>query len=153
MLGRFALVAVPALLLASSPALAQKNRCAQLEKPTSTQGTISPSVGDNSVVVVRGPGCFISANLSRQGEDPTGATGVTLEIDGRFVVDTSIEALINEGATSINTFGVMAQRGDGLDSVSIGFPQPLFFKDSVVLGVFVMGPGIVQVIGLVITAR
>jgi hypothetical protein len=153
MLRRFALVTVPALLLASSPALSQKNLCAQLEKATSTQGTITPQVGDNNVVVVRGPGCFISASLARQGEDPTGVTFVSLEIDGRFVVDTSIEGLINEGATSINTFGVMVQRGDARDSVSIGFPEPLFFRDSLVLGVFVRGPGIVQVIGLVITAQ
>ncbi|HEX2135399.1 MAG TPA: hypothetical protein VHG30_05750, partial [Microvirga sp.] len=126
---------------------------AQLDNAIRTQGILpNPSAGLQEVVAVEGPGCFISANLVRQGDDQ-GVTVVQLEIDGQFVVNRSIEALINAGATSINTFGVMVQRSGALNSVTIGFPEPLFFSDSLVLSATVGGAGIAQLFGEVITAE
>jgi hypothetical protein len=122
--------------------------------PKRTQGLIT-NVAANSthpLVILKGPGLFLSAAISKQGGN-TDLTFIILDIDGQNVVNISVAALINLGLASQNSYGVMAfKSGAGLDTVTIGWPYPITFKKELNLRVTVNEPGVVQILGNVLTA-
>lgn len=109
--------------------------------------------GEHELVYLTGPGTFVAARIVRQEDDPAvGLTEVALIIDGRPVVQRNIEALKNWGMTQNNPFGVMLMSDplEGIDTVTIGFSQPIYFEESLVLKANVADDDVVQILGTVI---
>ena len=120
--------------------------------PQYTQGLKAPaSKATHNLVTLKGPGLFISANVSKQG-GPTGLTFVGLEIDGRAVANLSFAAARNLGFGSPNPYGLQLLTGVGVESFSMGWPVPLTFKKSLKLTATVNEVNVVQIIGTVIHA-
>jgi hypothetical protein len=119
--------------------------------PQRTQGLLAPPAqGENQLVRLRGPGKFISAEISKQG-GATDLTFVNLDIDGKNVVSVSMAALRNWGLTSANPYGlVLLQSPAGIKTVTIGFNSSLEFKSELVLKVTVSEPNVVQIVANVI---
>lgn len=122
--------------------------------PVRNQGLVT-NVAVNStkeLVKVKGPGLFLSAEVTKQGGN-SDLTFVILDIDGKNVVNISIAALFNQGLTSDNSYGISVFRsGASLETVTIGFPYPLTFNKLLSLKVTVNEPGVVQILANVITA-
>lgn len=122
--------------------------------PVRNQGLVT-NVAVNStkeLVKVKGPGLFLSAEITKQGGN-SDITFVILDIDGQNVVNISIAALFNQGLTSANSYGISVFRsGASLETVTIGFPYPLTFNKLLSLKVTVNEPGVVQILANVITA-
>jgi hypothetical protein len=125
-----------------------------INAPERTQGLIvSPALGAQKLVSLAGPGRFVAAEVVKQGGD-SDLTFVILDIDGRNVVNISIAALENSGLTQNNPFGlVLLQSAVGLKTVTIGFANPLAFREELVLSVDVREAGVVQILGNVIHGR
>jgi hypothetical protein len=120
--------------------------------PQRTQGLKAPTnKGTHTLVNLGGPGLFLSANVSKQG-GASGLTFVKLDIDGRNVVNLSFAAARNVGLGAPNPFGVQFLAGNGVDSISIGWPVPLAYKRSLKLSVTVNEAGVVQTVANVVHA-
>jgi hypothetical protein len=118
--------------------------------PQRVQGLKAPAPkGTHTLVSLKGPGLFLSANVSKQG-GATDLTFVNLEIDGRNVVNMSYAALRNIGLGQPNRFGSQYLAGAGVESFAIGWPFPLTYKRSLVLSVTVNETGVVQIVGNVV---
>ena len=122
--------------------------------PVRMQGlTTNPANGSNiELVKQRGPGLFISAEISKQGGN-SDLTFISLDIDGQNVVSISMAALFNQGLTSHNSYGISIYRSAvGLETVTIGFPVPLTFNKSFSLKAIVNETGVVQLLANVLLA-
>jgi hypothetical protein len=115
-----------------------------------TQGLISsPVEGDYKLVSLSGPGDFLAAEVVKQGGS-NDLTFVSLDIDGRNVVNVSIAALLNWGLTHSNPYGLVLVSSGDPKTLTIGFPTPLRYRRSLVLSVSVREAGVVQVLGNVV---
>ncbi|WP_343704289.1 hypothetical protein [Chitinophaga sp.] len=122
--------------------------------PVRTQGlATSPAINSTKELVkLKGPGLFISAEITKQG-GISDLSFVILDIDGKNVVNISIAALFNQGLTTHNSYGISVFRsGAGLETVTIGWPVPLTFHKQLSLKVTVKEAGVVQLLANVITA-
>ena len=143
--------AIPVSVTIESPC------CTSIKGAASEEGLVAYDPGTGNVaqatydlVTLAGPGTFISARLTKQG-GATGLTAVSLSIDGKTVVQRNIVALKNWGMTQNNPFGVVVFTSPvGIDAVTIGFSQPIAFKQSLVLSAIVGEPGVIQIIGTII---
>ena len=118
--------------------------------PQRTQGLKAPvPKGSYTLVSLTGPGLFLSANVTKQG-GATDLSFVSLDIDGRNVVNLSYAALRNIGLTGANPYGIQYSTGGAVESFSIGWPFPLTFKRSCELSVTVNETGVVQIVGNVV---
>ena len=118
--------------------------------PQRTQGLKAPAPkATHDLVTLKGPGLFLSANVTKQG-GPTGLTFVSLEIDGRNVVNFSYAAARNVGLNGPNPYGIQLLTGAGVESFSIGWPFPLTFKKSLKLSAIVNETGVIQIVGNVV---
>jgi hypothetical protein len=108
---------------------------------------LNPS--ENELVWLEGPGAFVSARMVKQG-GASGLTAVSLEIDGKIVVQRNVAALKNWGMTQDNPFGVAVFTAGDIDTVTIGFQQPVAFEESLLLKAIVNEDGVVQIIGTVV---
>lgn len=125
---------------------------ARIEDADSTESLVTnPSDGsEHNLVSLTGPGTFVAARMTKQG-GASGLTAVSLEMDGKIVVQRNIAALKNWGMTQNNPFGVVVVTGPGgIDAVTIGFPQPIAFESNLTLKAIVGEAGVVQIIGTVI---
>jgi hypothetical protein len=115
-----------------------------------TQGLVAPAVmGEHVLVKLRGPGVFVCAEVSRQG-DPAGVSFVSLDLDSRNIVSVSFEAVGNWGLTQDNPYGLVRLKGSGIDTLAIGYQLPLRFERELVLKVTVQEIGIPQILANVI---
>lgn len=129
--------------------------CATIKGANDAEGLItSPVEGStHDLVTIAGPGTFVAARMTKQG-GASGLTAVSLEIDGNVIVQRNIAALKNWGLTQNNPFGVVVNTSAiGIDTVTIGFQQPITFENSLVLRTIVGEPGVVQMIGTVIYGK
>ncbi len=118
-------------------------------KPERTQGLKAPAPnGAHNLVSLRGPGVFLAAEVSKQG-GTNDLTFVSLDIDGRNVTSISFAALANQGLTQHNPFG-LAVFHSALKTVTVGFPAPLLYSESLKLSVTVNEPNVAQIVGNVI---
>jgi hypothetical protein len=118
--------------------------------PQRTQGLRAPAPkGSYTLVSLKGPGLFLSANVTKQG-GATDLSFVSLDIDGRNVVNMSYAALRNIGLVQANPYGTQYSTGGAVESFSIGWPFPLTFKRSLELSVTVNETGVVQILGNVV---
>lgn len=101
------------------------------------------------LVDLSGPGTFVAARMVKQGGD-SGLTAISLEIDGKVVVQRNVAALKNWGMTQNNPFGVVVFTSGDIDTVTVGFSQPMTFENNLVLRAIVGESGVVQIIGTVI---
>jgi hypothetical protein len=133
------------------------DNCATIKGAGSSEGLVAydPNTGEVAVgtyelVQLVGPGTFVSARLTKQG-GAGGFTAVSLEIDGKTIVQRNFVALKNFGMTQNNPFGVMISTSAvGIDAVTIGFSQPIEFEESLILKAIVGESGVIQIIGTVI---
>ena len=121
--------------------------------PQRTQGLRAPAPeGDHVLVNLNGPGTFVAAEVTKQG-GAGDITFVVLDIDGRNVVNISYAATRNVGLTQQNPFGLVLLETPGtatIKNLTIGFPTPLRYEESLRLTVVVREPGVVQVLANVI---
>ena len=109
----------------------------------------SPAIGAHDLIVLKGPGKFVSAHVSKQG-GTNDITFVVLEIDGKVIVNGSIAGYRNRGLTQSNPSGLMLLQSPTQTTVAIGFPFPLAYQSELRLWVDITEPGIVQIKGTVI---
>ena len=94
----------------------------------------------HDLVTLTGPGCFISALLNVRGGVADRETSVALLIDGKTVVGTTFAEArllgLELGASSghaPNFYGVKMLNPLLGVTVTVGFPVPILFNDSLVL--------------------
>lgn len=129
----------------------QAGRCALgVCDPERTQGLKAPAPsGTHALVGLSGPGVFLGFAVTKQG-GTNDLTFVILDIDGRNVTNLSFAAAINQGLTHHNPYGLVVTHSSSLKTMTVGFPAPLLFKQSLRLRVTVNEPGVVQILGNVI---
>jgi hypothetical protein len=111
---------------------------------------VNPGAGSNVLVHIAGPGRFLSARVTKQG-GATGLTAVVLKIDSQDVTHWNIEALKNWALTANNPHGIVVSTSPGgIDTVTIGFQEPLTFQTSLDLVADVNESDIVQLTASVI---
>jgi hypothetical protein len=115
-----------------------------------TQGLIAPAtMGDHVLVRLKGPGVFVSAEVTRQ-NNPAGLTFVSLDLDGLNVVSISFEAVSNLALTQANPYGLVLREKGVLSTLTIGYPLPLKFERELILKVTVHEVGVAQILANVI---
>lgn len=122
--------------------------------PRRTQGLRAPAPkGEHKLVTLKGPGKFISAEISKQG-GTNDLTFVILDIDGNNVVNLSVAAARNWGLTQHNSYGlVLLESAAGIKTLTIGFPYPLQFDSELTLKVDVQEDEVVQILANVIGGK
>ena len=122
--------------------------------PERTQGLeASPKQGNTFVLVtLKGPGIFLGSELVKQGGN-SDLTFVSLDIDGRNVVNLSYAAAANSGLTQQNPFGLVLLKSASLKNITIGFPSPLRFERELKLSAIVNEAGVVQLLANVIHGK
>jgi hypothetical protein len=142
---RFAWFLTVLAMLLSMPAYSQV-----MVDTERTQGLISSPVADDyKLVSLSGPGDFLAAEVVKQGGS-NDLTFVSLDIDGRNVVNISFAALLNLGLTHSNPYGLVLVSSGDPKTLTIGFPTPLRYRRSLVLSIAVREAGVVQVLGNVV---
>jgi hypothetical protein len=118
--------------------------------PERTEGLQAPAPnGTYELVTLDGPGIFLGAEVSKQGGDDD-LTFVILDIDGRNVTNVSYAAAVNCGLTQQNPYGLMVLQTSGIKTMTIGFPTPLLYKQSLRFAVTVNEDDVVQIVANVI---
>jgi hypothetical protein len=119
--------------------------------PQWTEGLKAPAPkGEYELIKIKGPGTFISGEIVKQGGN-NDITFISLEIDGKVVISTSIAGLKNWGLTNQNSYGlVLLTSAIGIKTVTIGFPFPLNFKSELLLKVHVNEDNVEQIVANVI---
>jgi hypothetical protein len=119
--------------------------------PERTQGLRAPAPkGEYELVTLKGPGTFVSAEISKQG-GTNDLTFIILDIDGKNVVNLSVAAAKNWGLTQNNPYGlVLLESEAGIKTLTIGYPFPLNFSQELKLKVTVSEDNVKQIIANVI---
>ncbi len=119
-----------------------------------TQGLRAPApLGEHELVTLKGPGTFLSAEISKQG-GTNDLTFIILDIDGKNVVNLSVAALKNLGLTQDNPYGlVLVESPAGIKTTTIGFSTPLYFNSELKLKVDVKEENVVQIVGNVVHGK
>jgi hypothetical protein len=122
--------------------------------PERSQGLVAPGTqATHNLVTLQGPGKFVAAEISKQG-GTNDLTFVSLDIDGKKVVNSSIAALNNWALTQHNPYGIVLLKSSyGIETVTIGYPSTLTFNKSLSLSVTVKEPNVVQIISNVIHGK
>ena len=123
--------------------------------PKRTQGlVVSPAfVSVHDLVILKGPGKFICAEIIKQGGS-NDLTYISLDIDDVNVVSISIADLKNSGLTVNNPYGLfLLQSGAGLKTFTIGFNSPLIYQKELKLRANVEERGINQILANVIHGK
>ncbi|HPM61514.1 MAG TPA: hypothetical protein PK955_03440, partial [Methanoregulaceae archaeon] len=80
-------------------------------------------------------------------------TFVSLDIDGKNVVNSSFAGAENWGLAGQNPYGVVFLKSTQVKALAMGFPVPLHFKSELKLSATVNEDGVVQIIGEVIHGK
>jgi hypothetical protein len=90
--------------------------------------------------------------VTKQG-GTSGITFVSLDIDGRNVVNLSYAAALNTGLTAANPFGIVLLHGAGIQNLTIGFPVPLRYRSELRLSATVNEDGVAQLLANVVHGK
>ena len=143
-------MARPKVSKPASMVLKNRNCAAGICNPQRKQGLRAPAArGEHELVVLRGPGVFVAAQISKQGGS-SGLTFANLDIDGKNVTSLSFAAAENWGMKQNNPYGIVLLKGAQISTLTIGFPTPLRFDRELRLSVKVQESGVVQILGNVI---
>lgn len=118
-----------------------------------TQGLVtSPAINSiNDLIKIKGPGLFISAEISKQG-GTSGLTFVEVLIDGSDIVSISYIACTNSGLTTANNYGLQISKSAALETITVGYQVPLTFSKELLVRTLVKEPGVVQILANTICA-
>jgi hypothetical protein len=119
--------------------------------PRRVQGLKAPAPrGEHVLINIAGPGVFLAGEVVKQGGG-AGLSFVSLDIDGRNVVNISYDAARNSGLTEDNPYGVhYLGSAAGLENLTFGWPTPLVFMRSLTVSAVVRQDGVVQILANVI---
>ena len=119
--------------------------------PRRVQGLKAPAPrGEHVLINLQGPGVFLAGEVVKQGGGP-GLSFVSLDIDGRNVVNISYDAARNSGLTEHSPYGVhYLSSAAGLENLTFGWPTPLVFMRSLTVSAVVRQDGVVQILANVI---
>lgn len=119
--------------------------------PRRVQGLKAPAPrGEHVLINLQGPGVFLAGEVVKQGGGP-GLSFVSLDIDGRNVVNISYDAARNSGLTEHSPYGVhYLTSAAGLENLTFGWPTPLVFMRSLTVSAVVRQDGVVQILANVI---
>jgi len=119
--------------------------------PRRVQGLRAPAPrGEHVLIDIAGPGVFLSGEVVKQGGG-AGLSFVSLDIDGRNVVNISYDAARNSGLTEHNPYGVhYLTSAAGLENLAFGWPTPLVFLRSLKVSAVVRQDGVVQILANVL---
>jgi hypothetical protein len=122
--------------------------------PERTEGLKAPAPkGEYELVTIKGPGTFISAEISKQG-GTNDITFISLDIDGKNVVNLSVAAAANWGLTQDNPYGlVLLKSAAGIKTLTIGYPFPLNFSQELKIKVTVNEDNVAQIIANVVHGK
>lgn len=113
-------------------------------------GTAGEILRDNwhKVLVVESAGSFISAVVSKKGGDSTDSTKTTMRLwlDNKPVLIKSFEVARAMGLSTQNYSGIVWLKGqDDVETLVLGYGQPLFFSRGLELSIKVDDPGVEKV--------
>jgi len=119
--------------------------------PRRVQGLKAPAPkGEHVLLDIAGPGVFLAGEVVKQGGGP-GLSFVSLDIDGRNVVNISYDAARNSGLTEHSPYGVQyLGSAAGLENLTFGWPTPLVFMRSLRVSAIVRQDGVVQLLANVL---
>ena len=119
--------------------------------PRRVQGLKAPAPrGEHVLISIDGPGVFLAGEVVKQGGG-AGLSFVSLDIDGRNVVNLSYDAARNTGLTEHNPYGVhYLSSAAGLENLTFGWPTPLVFMRSLKVSAVVRQDGVVQLLANVL---
>jgi len=119
--------------------------------PRRVQGLKAPAPrGEHVLINLKGPGVFLAGEVVKQGGG-AGLSFVSLDIDGRNVVNISYDAARNSGLTEHSPYGVhYLSSAAGLENLTFGWPTPLVFMRSLSVSAVVRQDGVVQLLANVI---
>lgn len=122
--------------------------------PERTQGLKAPAPqGEYMLVILQGPGKFVSAEISKQG-GTNNITFVSLDIDGKNVANLSMAAAENWGLTQNNPYGIVLLKSKAnIETITIGYPFPLNFNRELKLSVTVKEDNVKQIIANVVHGK
>jgi hypothetical protein len=122
--------------------------------PERTQGLKAPAPkGEYELVTLKGPGTFVSAEISKQG-GTNDITFIIIDIDGKNVVNLSVAAAKNWGLTQDNPYGLALMESDaGIKTLTVGYPFPLNFSQELKIKVTVNEDNVKQIIANVIHGK
>ncbi|MES9969689.1 MAG: hypothetical protein ABW092_06610 [Candidatus Thiodiazotropha sp.] len=122
--------------------------------PERTQGLRAPAPqGTHELITLKGPGTFLSAHVTKQGGG-NGLTFVSLDIDGKNVVNTSMVGAKNWGLTQNSPYILnMVKPSGDIKTLTIGQSYPLYFARELKLSVSVREDGVVQILSNVIHGK
>jgi hypothetical protein len=124
-----------------------------VKQPQRTQGLrTNVAQGDHVLINLQGPGVFVCADISKQG-GASDLTFVSLDIDGRNVVNLSFAAMANIGLTKDNPYGLVLTNQGNLDNLTIGYPHLLAYERELKLTLQVREAGIVQLLANVVHGK
>lgn len=111
-----------------------------------TQGLKTNVTGTVNLVKLSGAGVFVSAMLTKQGGS-SDMTFIELKIDGNVVFNSSIAGLRNVYLVPGNNYGIaVCSQTTGNDTVTMGFPFPIKFSNSLEVNATVSEEGVVQIL-------
>ncbi len=122
--------------------------------PQRTQGLKAPAPkGTYDLVTIKGPGTFVCAEISKQG-GTNDLTFISLDIDGKNVVNLSVAAAKNWGLTENNPYGLaLLTSSVGIKTLTIGYPFPLNFSRELKIKVTVSEDNVKQIIANVVHGK
>lgn len=129
------------------------------EKPASQTRLLGPNEGEGEiaieldewqdVLIISGPGSFISAIVSKTGgnsADLSKSTIIRLRLDRKEVSLKSFEVARAMGLSEQNYSGIVWLQGVGnVETMVLGYSQPLYFSGVLVLSVKVDDPGVEKI--------
>lgn len=121
-------------------------------------GATSIDPGAHPLITIKGPGAFISAEIYKQGgvTDPSSGlfhkTKVRVTIDGYDVLFYQFVRGRHTGLTEHNSYGVAVFDSEekNVSVMTIGFPTPLFFAESLNVSVIVVETNVNKIVANVI---
>jgi hypothetical protein len=124
-----------------------------VKHPQRTQGLrTNVPVGDHVLINLNGPGVFVCADITKQG-GASDLTFVSLDIDGRNVVNLSFAAMTNFGLNKDNPYGLVLTNQGNLDNLTIGYPHLLAYERELKITLQVREAGIVQILANVVYGK
>ena len=118
--------------------------------PDEAAGEIAIELNEwQEILIVSGPGSFISAIVSRKGgnsADLSKQTIVRLRLDRKEISLKSFEVARAMGLSEQNYSGIVWLEGVGnVETLVLGYSQPLYFDEVLVLSVKIDDPGVEKV--------
>jgi len=116
------------------------------EFSTFVDPVLNDGPGKIRLAVFSGTGSFISARVTKVGGDDEHKTTIRLLVDGNTVINTSFKIAKAMGLAHNNPYGVIySESAAGAETLTFGFPTPLYFASSLAILAFVQEEDVVKI--------